>query len=212
MTELEENKKHLNISEKHKFFLWTPAKTGTHHTVSVFENFYCEYQVSNFERTEIFNNSKSPKPHHFLHLFSKHENYKLICTARNPLHRIYSAFFHLQEGSPKNNINTKEFIKFFVEMNYANDPPFLNGINFLTRKPDYFLRLENLYQDYEKIPFVVESDFYKSGKLKQMCEEKINSHLNPNYNIKDFYTSDMIDFLYTKYKKYFDLLDYEPII
>ena len=74
--------------------------------------------------------------------------------------------------------------------------------------PKYFLRTENLYKDYLKIPFVSESKLNHSGLLYELCNMKINKSIN-SVPTTDFYTMDMIDYLYDNYRNLFDIDGYE---
>lgn len=199
----------LNISEEWKSFLWTPPKTGSMHAITIFsclpfQSFECSY-----DRKTTYRYSDFPVHGHHITLFEGHENYKLICTARNPLHRLISAY---QFSSRTKELSPKDFRKFFFEQsNKDSFSYYLMGLHHLPRIPDYFIRLEKMYEDYMKIPFISETQFAKCGVLLEICNRKKNqstSQLNP----EECYTSDMIDFIYTKYKWYFDKLDYEPIL
>lgn len=194
-----------------------PPKTGSVHAAWVFQNFGFQEITCSYDRKEIYKSIGHLNNNHILNLFENHEDYKLICTARNPLLRIFSAFVYSNSFFKKQTnigveITPKNFIKFFVETLYDNDSVWLQGMNFMKRKPDYFIKLENLYEDYSKIPFIQQSEMFLNGTLKSMCEEKKNSAGSGKYNVKEFYTNDMIDTIYKRYKDYFDLLGYEPKI
>jgi hypothetical protein len=62
---------------------------------------------------------------------------------------------------------------------YGNFPPQQSRMRVIfqletTRKPDYVLRVETLYEDYIKIPFVRNSLLNTSGILKDLCSKKMN--------------------------------------
>lgn len=205
----------INILESEKFFLWLPPKTGSNHASWVFSMFKFEMITCSYDRKQIYRRNGHLNNSHPQDIFEGHENYKLICTARHPLERIFSAYIYQIKSYHINKIKNlevskKSFIKFFIETYYSNDGVWLQGMNFQKRTPDYFLRLEHLYEDYMKIPFVAESELVKSGKLSEMCTEKKNSAGSEKYDIKDFYTQDMIDSVYKRFKDYFNLLGYEP--
>jgi len=203
----------INVYEKEKVFLWLPPKTGTHHAVEVFNHFDFKHIVSSYDKKTIHFTENRVIHNHTLDLFEGHENYEIICTARNPLKRVFSAFFYGDKLMGKKiELNKKSFIKFFSETIYDNDSVWLQGIFFKNRKPKYFLRTESLYEDYLKIPFVAESSFAKSGELESFCKIKLNSAERQEFKIQDFYTQDMVDYLYNRYKDYFDELGYEPKI
>ena len=74
--------------------------------------------------------------------------------------------------------------------------------------PRYFLKMENLYEDYLKIPFVRESKLNQCGLLYDLCNMKINR--SKNYvSTTDFFTMDMVDYLYDNFRNLFDIDGYE---
>jgi hypothetical protein len=82
-------------------------------------------------------------------------------------------------------------------------------MDFTERVPDYPVRLENLYEDYSKIPFIVESDYFKSGELKNEVNKKINVS-NEDENLwRKFYTQEIADIIYYRMPRYFELFEYE---
>lgn len=202
--------KEYNISEIHKSFLWSPPKTGSFHVTWVMNNFDFNYYLMTSNRKKIEQKNPETKHHHGRNLFEGHENYKLICTARHPIKRIFSAFVFSNSGKKISDYSKKAFIKFFIKQFYGDRDFYLEGNFFFERKPDYFLRVEDLYDDYLKIPFVRDSDLVKSGKLEEMCKEKKNSRYNESLDIQDYFTKDMIDAIYEKYEEYFLLLNYDP--
>ena len=198
----------LNISEEHKAFLWLPTKTGSLHASIVFSCFSFNWLDCSYNKKEVFDVSDLPFHMHSLDLFEGHENYKLICTARNPIHRIFSAFVFSNRYEKK--LEKSEFVKFFSKIMESETYFWDGGLKNTKREPDYFLRVENLYEDYLKIPFVRESKLNLCGALKELCEKKKNESRKFEVKIQDFYTSDMIEHLYFEFKDYFDKLEYKP--
>jgi hypothetical protein len=76
------------------------------------------------------------------------------------------------------------------------------------RVPDYFIRQENTFEDYSKIPFIKNSELYKSGQLKDLCNEKINHNKN-SYDFREYYNQNTADLVYYNFSKYFNLLGYD---
>lgn len=200
-------RKFLNISEEYKAFLWTPPKTGSMHATTIFSCLPFHFVETDEDRTEIFRYSSFPEHQHNFSLFRGHEDYTLICTARNPLYRLVSAYKYT---NVHNEVSVEGFRKFFsLEYNKGRFKYyFMDLVNF-PRIPDYFIRTEHMLDDYLAIPFVAESKLAKSGVLEELCGRKKNISrqvLDP----KECYTEDMIDFIYGKYKWYFDKLGYKP--
>ena len=81
-------------------------------------------------------------------------------------------------------------------------------LNYNERIPDYFIRQENIFEDYLKIPFVKKSEFYRSGQLEDLCNNKINHNEN-SYDYREYYNQENADLVYYSFSKYFDLLGYE---
>lgn len=205
-TECVRLKVYLNICEEYKSFLWLPAKTASEHAALIFslypfESYFTDYNKKNKENYNIF-----VKNIHSLDFFEGHEGYELICTARNPLKRLFSAYIFSHRNIK--NYSVRGFRKFFSEtINHPNSN-WLAGIKNTNRTPDYFIRQENLLEDYLKIPFVRESKIAKCGVLEEICKKRINFSEPVDLDIKECYTPDMIDYLYNEYKWYFDTLRY----
>lgn len=192
----------ISLSLKNNCFLWLPPKTGTSHATFIFKHF--DFSTYTLEDGKIIDKSEL-RHHHNISLFPEHEKHKIICTARNPFDR-YISYYKFQKKHEKNDISVDNFRKYFHEMVKEND---LKNFFSLTnlRVPDYFLRLENLWSDYNKIPFIRNSKLNQSGILYELCQKKLNPSFETELNSK-FYTNEMIDFMLNEGKKYFELLGY----
>lgn len=204
------NRHRLNISEEHKSFFWTPAKTASQHATLIFSCFSFGLIDCSYDRKEIYDVSEFPVHSHSLNLFEGHEDYKLICTARNPIHRIFSSFVYSNRF--KERLYKEDFIVFFNQIIEKNDFLWLATIRTHLREPDYFIRVENMYEDYMKIPFINQSKIAQSGTLYELCNRKKNVTKKFDIRIEDFYTPDMLNYLYLEFQDYFDKLGYEPVI
>lgn len=190
----------LSMSQEHKAFLWTQAKTASSLATKVFENF-------GFQSYRIINNlpdfSNSVRGHHHTPcLFNGHENYIFISTLRNPYQQVFSEF--LKRGK-----ETIEDFRIHLEKKYQKT--IINNEEFLTyteRLPDYTLKVENLYQDYMKIPFINKSNLAYSGELKKIIDLKINEG-RVKLNWKNFYDQNIADMVYYNSSCYFDLFGYD---
>ena len=194
------------ISDELKYFLWTPPKTASIHAVNIFSFFPFDTIVCSPDRKEITSHDFLPLHNHNLDLFEGHVDYKLICTARNPLKRIFSAYIYVNKT--KNDVSVRGFRDFFKQMMEENDVFWTSGIKNLDRTPDYYIRQEHLFEDYIKIPFIRESKLYSCGFLEELCQKKVNRSPETKLDIKECYTEDMIHYVYTEYKDYFDRLGY----
>lgn len=199
----------LNVSEKNKTFLWLWSKCGTTHMKEIMSNFDFKYYMIRDEKL-IFASNVIQQNHRCL-LFKGHENYKILAAVRNPYSRFFSEFTFTNRPekfdlTQKNKDKFEKFLEYFVsnESNFGE-----NCYNFFYRKPDYAVRVENLFEDYSKIPFIVESDYYKSGLLKKKTEVKVNVTNEDEFLWKKFYTQQTADMVYYRMSRYFELFGYE---
>ncbi len=151
--------------------------------------------------------------HHCMKIPQIYEDYSILCTARNPYSRLISGWNMSMNGTDDESKRTsfKSYFSKTIDNQFqsANGFPFgLDG--FLHNKtPKYFLRIECLYHDYIQIPFIRNSKLNKSGVLYELCNKKIHSTGDKKKSLKEYYTEDMADFMYNKFKYYFDLLGYD---
>lgn len=195
------NKFVINISETYKAFLWIDAKTGSTHMKKVLENY--DFHACSFENGKI-TKQKFIIQAHTCNLFQGHENYILISSARNPYSRMFSFFRFSPEYREK--IKTLSDFPRFVEQKMLESNT--ECMNFHLRIPDYFVRVESTYEDYEKIPFIRESEYFKSGNLKTLCDNKLNE--NPvQLDWRDYYNQEIADMVYHGSVRYFDVVGYD---
>jgi hypothetical protein len=190
----------INISEKHNCFVWLPTRTASNHAVHLLNHFEFYNIKCDFYRNIIKEKKDFLIHQHQFSLFDGHEKYKLISTIRNPYSRSVSLYEFLNSGGERGFDSFDNFV-----LNYKKNP--VKPI-FGERVPDFFLRQENLYDDYIKIPFVRDSKLNECGILKELCEKKINK--SPNRKpIKDHYNQETADIIYSNYKEYFELCGYD---
>jgi hypothetical protein len=144
--------------------------------------------------------------HHNCVITDQFINYDVICTTRNPYSRLLSGFFYIADAQ-KTELTVQNFRKFFAKQ--MDNPSILHDAYYgYSKIPKYFLRMENLYDDYLKIPFVHESNINQWGLLRDLCDMKINKNKN-SVVTSGFFTMDMIDYLYDNYRNLFDIDGYE---
>jgi hypothetical protein len=204
----------INISEKNKSFVWFGRKTASTFASNVLHR----YDFIAYENVNNVLRRKNRFIHnHMCFLFPGHENYKFIATARNPYARLVSLFLN-SNYSENNDIKFNEtYNKFqdFVTWYFFENPQQLDGNNdricfdYSKRVPDYFIRQENMYEDYCKIPFINESEFNTSGELKVFCNVKLNEGEYSGVHWKDFLSQDSADTIFYNSLKYFDLVGYD---
>lgn len=200
----------LNVSEEHKYFLWSPAKTGSTSFTNIFENFsFYKWEFDDdgfllYKTNKIMHN-------HYCRFFHGHEDYGLIISARNPYSMIYSilrldlidkktALGKLEKHSGLDKIERHVFHKnkIFKDCCYCC----------FDDKPKHYIRLENLFEDYSKLDFIRNSELYKSGKLYDECKIKYNASGTQTDEWKKFYDKDSADLVYYNHANYFESVGY----
>jgi len=205
----------INISYRYRCFLWLPPKTGTMRACDIFK---CFDFISRDEFT-VGNDKINPKVdklvhNHHMNIFEGSENYRLICTARNPYSWMVS-YYKMCSNELK--IEMKEnFINFLERFFYPNvfdkiysEERFSLNENWRLRKPDYYIRMETMYEDYLKIPFIKDTEIYKNSKLKDMCNSKKNENNLDLRHWKNFYTEESANIVYHNFEDYFEMLEYD---
>jgi len=185
----------LNISEKNKAIVWTPRSTASRLAWKIFDNFeFFSYDVRNGNTLH----QQRFEHNHFIGLPKNHREYKLIMTCRNP---------YTQATAGHDGNAAQENFERSLESEYQES----NHFNFVShlkhRKPDYFIRVENLLEDYLKIPFIRESDFYKSGELEKLINK--NPFKGKVYMNRPVLNKRLADLIYYNNTYYFDLLGYD---
>ena len=66
-----------------------------------------------------------------------------------------------------------------------------------------------MFEDYSKIPFISESEYFHSGKLKQQVQTKINNNTFDDRDWREFYDDSTADIVYYNNSKIFDTFHYE---
>lgn len=202
---------HLSIytfSENYNSFIWTPMKTASSHASHVFSHFDFITISKNLNTGVIINQSTDfINFGHALHFPPNHSNMSFICTIRHPYHRVFS-LFSKRFLDPSEKPRIEEFEDFFHER-IENGVEFTKTINmFDERVPDYVLRSENLYEDYLKIPFVMESKLNKCGILEDICNRKINKGYG-NIDSESYLTPSVKGKIYKMFQSHFELFGYE---
>lgn len=192
-----------NISEEHNTFLWLWDKTGTTHAKTVLSNFNFRHFGIDGDKKVLLTNEIIQ--YHRCALFPGHENYKLFVTARNPYTRFASLFKYSTMDEKK---FTKEEFRNFVEFTIQVISNVAECSLFRNRLPDYYVRVESLYEDYCRIPFINNSELRKTGKLQNLCRKVVNP-ARFNYYWKDFYDKSIADTIYFASQNYFDFFGYD---
>ena len=196
------------ISEKHKTFVWLPAKCASNLLSWVLAYFEFSSVAMNTETNQI-HNIRLNQSSHFSHctiLPPNHEELLFICAVRHPYHRVLSMFQSQFDG----HLTVENFEKFIDErLTYNPRGPIFKFSEMLhDRSPDYLIRTENLYEDILKIPFIRDSDLNTSGILKNFCDKKINQSYN-QLNPEEYLTPRIKEHIHSLCSDHFDLFGYE---
>ena len=148
---------------------------------------------------------------HGCNIFPSHENYKLLAAVRNPYSRFFSEFVAINkiEKIQYSEENKNKFLIYLENTFMTGFRISNNCCDFFDRTPDYPVRLENLFEDYCKIPFIVQSDYYKSGRLEEITKSKINVRNGDEFLWKKFYTQQTADMIYYRMPTYFEMFHYD---
>jgi hypothetical protein len=217
-------KKFFLFSENHKSFVWLPSRTGSNHSFNILKYFeFGNYSYS--EKTNKLEKATNLGYGHSLDRFPNDENYYLISTARHPYTRLVSFFKFTRCFKYKNNnsinytmdeplIERKLKFKNFLDSILNNSEiihPALKTYT-LDRIPNFFLRVENLYEDYIKIPFISSSEFNLSGELEKKCSVKENPNKIDLTPWQEYFDQSTADLIYSKTENYCNLLGYDKDI
>lgn len=196
------NKVYSTISEKHNCFIWLLPRTGSNHMVTILKNYDFKHYVHQDGNKEIYDENLVAT--HYSKLFDGHENYQFISSIRNP-YSLEVSLFRMNKLVGDYKERFKRFIdgRYFTQ--FGGKKPIIN----FTRVPDFFIRMENLYEDYSKIPFIVNSDYYQSGELKKQVEIKINNNIFDDRDWRDFYDDESAEIVYSNNMEIFNLNHYD---
>jgi hypothetical protein len=216
----------INISHSLGYFVFTPPKTGSMTLSHIFKNFnFQTFKLDDAGNHTFFSNNFIHT--HYYNSLPNYENYKLICTVRNPYSRYVSLFKYLI-GPSKEVLSTYDWRQEFYEFLFDYLNPYTEDLGYkqntfevnttsLGREVDYPIRIENLYEDYTSIPFIKNSDYFTNGLLKKDLELQLNSTDNNfDYSLykipnkwQHFYDKSHADLVYSKHQTYFEYFGYD---
>ena len=202
----------MNISHENKVIWWALEESGEEEMSKILNNY--GFIVENDE----FPSKSDVKYDYFVTKPGQFPDYKVLCTIKNPYSRVFSLFLRLEVNNipikkkflptlrdkfnyfvDKSLISNKLVVKpsVFLE-NETPEMKYFEKWTFDDNIPDYFVRIENFYDDLTKIDFI--GDFEtKKGLLYEDL-----------YDYRTMYDYNNAKKVYHLYKKHFYLCDYDP--
>ena len=183
-----------NVSHKYGFLLWIPERVGSRTIASILTHY--DFKNNGVQLYDGLNHTYT----HQNYIPKQYDDYKIICGARNPYSRVLSIFKSLHGAWENKN---KETFKSFVKNHFesAQTRNIIKNPNF-PKKPDYIIRIENLKEDFLKLPFI--NDVLNEKKLDYMT-----SHGKDMDNWTDYYDQEMKDIVFEYTKDHFLFWGYE---
>ena len=216
----------MNVSHKHKIVWWAPERTASKLLTQIFKHYDFIYWDTSKKKTYPLG---EPYHSHMLEIPEGCEDYKIICSIRNPYDRVLSLFLNLtsigknlvytrdrkQDFIKRFDYFTKELFIYAIKekkiQNLERDTPvreYVSKVNF-EKIPDYFIRMENLKEDLQGLDFISESDIWKSGFFDETIENNQFINRRP-YNFNQIYTFEGANKVYQFQKKLFFICGYDP--
>lgn len=183
-----------NVSEKYGFIWVAPERTGSRKVAEILTY----YGFTN-NGNKIFNAGE----YSFSHYYNSSENnndYPLICNVRNPYARTYAVFknyYHKIQDKSKDNFKRYLFkdVSDDITKNIITNP-------ILTKKPSHIIRLEYLFEDLIKLPFIF--DVLTESQLKMLC-----LHGKPLDDWEQYYDQETKELVFDLTKHHFYEWGYE---
>lgn len=216
----------MNISHKHKIIWWAPERTGTKITREIFLNYdFLVFDSKIDEEIPMMGHDVS----HSNRIQDEFSDYVLISNIRNPYDRIFSIFLttfyenialeknkHSEIRKSFNNWvhNTFKPKKLLVELDTNGSPKNVDK-NYFEKwvfkgiQPSFFIRIENLIEDLEKLDFIKSDVAWDSVKIRKKVENNIFKN-NRAVKFDKMYDVDSAKLIYVYFKSVFNLIPYDP--
>lgn len=180
-----------NISEKYKFQWIAPERTGTRKLSEILS-----YYDFTWNGKKVFNHGIQNYSHYFNP--NNFEEYKIICSTRNPYSRILSLFKNYYLGK-----KDKETFKNYLKYDLPKGQMYKMVVNpILTKRPDYIVRLEYMDDDLLKLPFIY--DVLTENQVRLLSE-----HGKPIDEWESFYDEESKDIIRNLIPTHFEYFGYE---
>jgi len=191
----------MNYNKEHGLIYWATAGCASRSSLHAFDMLGDRYTYHPWEegRVSLFGT--------FLHdqgIPPGCEDYQIICAIRNPYTRAVSAYIDLMaDGAP---YDFKEYCYKHRYNNYPNDKDLFYWYEWKDLAvPDYFIRLEHITDDWEKIPKFM-NNIKNWEEIKQQVafnsvagEKPLDEYdENGHQKVTRFMDQEIADFIYEK--------------
>jgi hypothetical protein len=216
----------MNISHEHKLIWWAPERAGTKITRQILSN----YDFFVFDPK--IGNEVTLKERYTSHLNGipeKYSDYKLICNVRNPYDRIFSIFLMTRYDNiaiEKNghklvmddfnkwvlNVFEPQKTSVSISPDYSIDDinyDFFSKWTFELKIPDFFIKMENLREDLEKLDFIKLDPNWNSSEIDKILENN-SFKTKKSLQFDQMYDFESAKRVYFFYKRVFNIIPYNP--
>jgi len=216
----------MNISHKHKSVWWAPERAGTTITRQILSN----YDFLVFDPK--FGDEISLEKRYTSHLNEipeKYSEYKLICNVRNPYDRVFSIFLmtryvNIAIEKNKHKLVIDDFNKWVLNVfkpqktsvsinpNYSIEDinyDFFSKWTFEEKIPDFFVKMENIREDLEKLDFIKSDPNWDSLKIDEILENN-SFKTKKSLQFNQMYGFESAKRVYFFYKRVFNIILYNP--
>ena len=216
----------MNISHEHRTIWWAPERAGTKITRQILSNYnFLVFDPKIGDEVSLEKRYTS----HLNEIPEKYSNYKLICNVRNPYDRIFSIFLTtrydnivIEKNGHKSVID--DFNKWVINVfeprktTVGINPDYsINDINydffskwtFEQKIPDFFIKMENLREDLEKLDFIKSDPNWNSSKIDEILENNI-FRTRKSLKFDQVYNFESAKRVYFFYKRVFNIVPYNP--
>jgi hypothetical protein len=176
----------FNLSEKYRFIWVAPSRTGSRGVAQILSHYGFKHNEESIYQGNQENYC------HFTPDLSSVQNYKLICSARNPYGRLFSHY----KNYNKEQVTFEQYVKNKLWFGFRLEEPILS------KKPDYLLRLEHLKEDFTKIPFIFD----------RLTEKQLDTYLQHGKELdvwEQYYDQHMKEIVYRSFENHFIFWNYK---
>lgn len=207
----------MNASDKYKIIWWGTAGCGSRSTSEFLRGCGVDDLYNHEVKCKVgqcaFTHNQGIPP--------GCEDYKIICTTRNPYSRTISSYLDekVQYGNGEDSYTFEHWFKnVYLAPNryptfYADF--YMGEWDKIGRKPDYYLKIENLVESLKNIPILSElviSEHAVSNHAEgnpHMFENKFDEYIGRFQNITKYYNQEMADLVFETFKDYFNFFNYD---